>query len=417
MVDARMADRVVELERALSLAREEQNALREALEESRQHRHERHSQISVDAPGAATATADEQRRADKDVDRWSDTRSSPESLETLTPSAHAPSSHSHDEILRQNHDLRYKLANLQDQIPTHTDTEWNDLRSRLHTTEKESQERLHQLLSLKSSISSLTRSDAQATDSELADAFNQLANRIREWVLSNFRRTKLDIADLPPGTIATLRSLTPSYESIERTDRLALYQALVSNALMQIFDEPVVLGLPDTGLRAFATNMQDDGVEYREWRRATIRVLEAREGTGSALGPGRNEALHRIAREIAQLLFTLTGVEVTQSAQAALMGVLRTAADLQRMLALQKARYQVRFFRDADTGGRLNFDERRMESVNDLDNMVDDGEVGSLNRRFIFCVFPCLEKFGDERGENTQVSNVLLKARVCCGVG
>jgi hypothetical protein len=99
------------------------------------------------------------------------------------------------------------------------------------------------------------------------------------------------------------------------------------------------------------------------------------------------------------------------------MGVLRTAADLQRMLALQKARYQVRFFRDADTGGRLNFDERRMESVNDLDNMVDDGEVGSLNRRFIFCVFPCLEKFGDERGENTQVSNVLLKARVCCGVG
>jgi hypothetical protein len=59
-----------------------------------------------------------------------------------------------------------------------------------------------------------------------------------------------------------------------------------------------------------------------------------------------------------------------------------------------------------------------MESVNDLDNMVDDdGDVDPSDRQFLFCVFPCLEKFGDEWGENSQVSNVLLKARVCCGVG
>ncbi|KAF2829878.1 hypothetical protein CC86DRAFT_453437 [Ophiobolus disseminans] len=427
-VDARMADRVGELERALSLAREEQNALREALEGARQRRlgeqgasndvQQHDDQTLQDAPvSPAIISASPER--DVESEDWSDTRSNRKSFDT--PTSRPPSSHarSHDDLLRQNHDLRYKLAHLQDQLVSqdtthrksvertllHNDVEWNDLRSRLHATEKESQERLQQLLSLKSSISSLTRSDAQVTDSELADAFDQLANRIREWVISNFRRTKLDVGDLPAGTIKALRALTPAYEAIENMDRLALYQAIVSNALMQIFEEAVVIGLSVTGplgaLRAFAQSMNLSGTEHREWRRVTVRLLESKDEVSSVLQQGKNEVLHRIREEIAHLLFTLTNANLTPNAQVALMGILNTAADLQRTLALQKAQYQVLFFHNADSVGQIGFDERRMESVNDMDSMVDDDMISS-KRQFLFCVFPCLEKSGDEWGENQE---------------
>jgi hypothetical protein len=99
-----------------------------------------------------------------------------------------------------------------------------------------------------------------------------------------------------------------------------------------------------------------------------------------------------------------------------LIAILGAAADLQRRLALQKARYQVLFFRGKDRVD-LAFDEHRMESINDLDNNTDDDTTMAGSNQFLFCVFPCLQKFGDERGENMGVRNVLLKARVCCGVG
>lgn len=441
-VDTRMADRVAELERALSLAREEQNALREALEESKRQREEdrgtsgrvyrehSHSPDSTREDLQRGATSDGGSH-DEDLDRWSDSRSSRKSLDTAN--RRPSSSHSHDDLLRQNHDLRYKLAHLQDRLVSqdaayranlehtrsHGQSDLNELRTRLHATEKESHERLQQLLSLKSSISSLTRADAQVTDSELSDAFDVLANRIREWVISNFRKTRLDVGHLPAETVRALRAVTPAYESIESTDRLALYQAIVSNEAMQIFDEPIALGLPHTGsfgaLRVFAESMENASAEYREWRRATYRLIEGNKESLTMLQRNKSEVLHRIGASISRLLCTLTSVELSSNAMSALMGILDTAADMQRTFALQKARYQVHFFRNPGSERHMAFDERGMEPVNDLDNMMDhDEDSRSTERQFMFCVFPCLEKSGDEWGNNVQVINVLRKARVCC---
>jgi hypothetical protein len=435
-VDVRMADRVAELERALVIAREEQNVLKKELEKAREHLHEeqntvqQHHQTHQDASHAPTFALTERIRDTQDHDELSGVEDNLRPLDT--PKDHHSRDQSTEDILQQNHDLRYKLARLQDQLASqeitfrnnleralsNRDGEWNELRSRLHVTEKESQERLQQLLSLKSSISSLTRSDSQTTDSELADSFTQLSNRIREWVISNFRRSKLDAGDLPVETVNALRSLTPTYELIEKTDRLALYQGLVSSALMQVFEEPLVVGLPLAGplatIRLFAEGIQDKGSEYREWRRATIRAIEKSKVCRS-LEQGKSDFLHTIAGEIAHLLFTLTSVNLTSAAQSALEAILNATADLQRTLALQKARYQVLFFHHAKSNEDSGFDDRRMESDQDLDSM--DEHDGLPERQFLFCVFPCLEKFGNEWGEDEDMGNVLLKARVCCGVG
>tara|TARA_R110002003_G_scaffold9_8_gene422 strand:+ start:10379 stop:11875 length:1497 start_codon:yes stop_codon:yes gene_type:complete len=430
-VDMRMVDRVAELERALAFAKEEQSSLREQLARMREgeqadrlandeDRHQLVQKQGIDHHNSAVeeeATSSGAEQNPKDHITL-DTR------ELLNQPA---------DIIEQNYGLRVQLAQVQEQLvlqslehrnsleraSSHSDAEWNDLRSRLHATEKESQERLQQLLSLKSSISSLTRSDSQATDRELTESFTRLANRIREWVISNYRRSKLEIGDLPTETVQALRSLTPAYETIENTDRLALYQALVSSALMQVLGEPIILSLPAPGpiaaLRLFAESIQDTGAEYSEWRRATIRAVEKSKAV-TQFQQGKVELLHSIAGEIAHVLFALTSANLSPNAHSALIAILGAAADLQRRLALQKARYQVLFFRGKDRVD-LAFDEHRMESINDLDNNTDDDTTMAGSNQFLFCVFPCLQKFGDERGENLDVRNVLLKARVCCGVG
>jgi hypothetical protein len=91
------------------------------------------------------------------------------------------------------------------------------------------------------------------------------------------------------------------------------------------------------------------------------------------------------------------------------------AADLHRVLSLQKAQYEIEFFR-TQTDTEAYFDESTMEPVNDFDAMEEDGDA-LISRKVRFCVYPCLVKYGDEYGERMEMKNILLKARVCCGVG
>jgi len=384
-VDARMAHRIADLERALAIAKEEQSLAREELSRLRQFRE-------------ADQDAIEELRAQL--------AQSASNTDTVPPAQLEERLASHEKT----HQNRIERPQ--------SNGEADDLRLRLHAAEKESQERLQQLLALKSSISSLTRMDSQITDSELAESFSQLANRVREWTVSNFRRSRLNLENLPKETEEVLSALNPLYSvNIRSTDKLALYQAIVSHSLMQIFDAPIVFGLPSSdpfaSLRPLAEHTRHLGTTYREWVRATVQVLERSEAH-SDIETEREASLHRLAGEISHILFTLTSVSLPPSAQSTLTGVLKDAVTLQRTLALQKARYQLLFFRCQDAS--MQFDERTMEAVNDVDPAVEDGADMDVDRRFLFCAFPGLIKWGDEWGEHAEMSNVLLKARVCSGV-
>ncbi|EUC48217.1 hypothetical protein COCMIDRAFT_23937 [Bipolaris oryzae ATCC 44560] len=333
-----------------------------------------------------------------------------------------------EELVRQNHELRCRVAQLEDQLmypnSARQDSDQpkspgqvGDLKLRLDAAEKESQERLQQIVSLKSSISSLTRVQSQVTDSDLVVSLSELANRVREWTISNLRRTKLNLENLPKETEETVCKLYPQYRNgVQGADKFALYQAIISTSLMPIFETPLVFGLPTSlaSIQSFSNEVQDSGPAYSEWKRATIQVLES-----SRVQPDlvreREQLLHRILGDICHLLFTLTSTTVTSSAQLALSGILKNAVDLQRTLALQKARYQLVFFRGE--GKKMYLDNRTMESINDVDSAMDDDTIMETDRTFLFCAFPGLVKHGDEWGEHDEISNVLLKARVCSGFG
>ncbi|KAJ5063302.1 hypothetical protein J3E72DRAFT_413708 [Bipolaris maydis] len=333
-----------------------------------------------------------------------------------------------EELVRQNHELRSRVAQLEDQLlylkSARQDSDRpkspgqvGDLKLRLQTAEKESQERLQQIISLKSSISSLTRAQSQATDSDLVASLSELANRVREWTISNLRRTKLNLENLPKETEETVFKLYPQYRNgIQGADKFALYQAIISTSLMPIFETPLVFGLPISlaAIQSFADEVRDSGPAFSEWKRATIQVLESSRVQPDLIRE-REQLLHRILGDVCHLFFTLTSTTVTSSAQLALSGILKNAVDFQRTLALQKARYQLLFFRSE--GKKMYLDDRTMEAINDADSTMDDDTVMETDRTFLFCAFPGLVKHGDEWGEHHEMSNILLKARVCSGFG
>jgi hypothetical protein len=413
-VDVRAGDRIAELERALALASQRQSELTEELEKSRQHsqEYEEHRrQFSGNGPRPKTPEP-------------SSTHSGP----SPRRSPHRP----REEVVKQNHELKNMVAELQEQLVAQDsayrsrldhlygsrDPEWNELAARLRHSEKESQDRLQQLLDLKHSISSLTRLDDQVTDSEIAERFDHVYHRLREWVVSNFRRAKSDFSRLDQKTAQSLHLISPAYAETNSTDRLAFYQAIVSSSLMQIFNEPICIGIPETGplatIRQLGAYIRYTGSEYREWRRTTIKALEKSEAR-HALQEEKQKLLHRLADDIQKQLYSVTSVELSPTAQASLIGILNMAADLHRVLSLQKAQYEIEFFR-AQTNTEAYFEESTMEPVNDFDAMEEDGDA-LISRKVRFCVYPCLVKYGDEYGERMDMKNILLKARVCCGVG
>lgn len=327
------------------------------------------------------------------------------------------------DLIAQNNSLRHRLAELEDQLlsqtfePQHSDSNWENLTLRLHEAEKESQARLEQLLSLKSSISTLTRSESQVSDAELAERFSQLANRVREWVVSNYRRSKLNFDGLPEASLRVLRTIKPDFRNFHAADKLAFYQAIVWRTLMRVFGDPWVFGMPDRGpfggLQDFATMLEMRGFDHREWRRVTLRLIERASSSDVSFGC-ESEQLASLASELEGLLLSMSSTEITSSGRFALTSILKAAADLQRTLCLQKAAYKVVVF-DVPGDDLLDhdhhFDHRTMEPINELEEPMDDHSGPNICRKFKFCVFPCLQKIDD------GVEHVVFRAGVCSGVG
>lgn len=396
-----------ELEKMLVAAREETAALRQELERVKQD-----AQASIEISKYQVAEAHQ--------------HTPPEAAMEVDNEALRYDHEREEDLANQNHNLRYCLAELQDRLmsqeqqdarphpsgPLRSDADWDVLTLRLHESEKESHSRLQQLLSLKYSISSLTRTDSQVSDSDLAESFSQLANRMREWVVSNYRRTRISFNDIPEMFVKMLQSIKIDYKTIGGADKLALYQAITSRVLMQIFDEPLVVGMPDqgiyAGLRIFVGGTQRTGPEYLEWRRATLGLIESAPEAETV--SWRNHELERLADQLEGIMSSISSTELTPSARSALLSIMSSAASLQRTLCLQKAEYRVVFF-DTLAGRYHHFDDRAMEPINDLDDAMDESNEPDTRREFAFCVFPCLQKLGHD------FDNVIFKARVCSGVG
>ena len=104
----------------------------------------------------------------------------------------------------------------------------------------------------------------------------------------------------------------------------------------------------------------------------------------------------------------VSGVNLTETSQGSIIGILQTAVELQKIFLTQKAEYVITLVMEPSSQNGATFDGSRMEFVN------QEEEEDTTQSKIAFFVFPVLEKYGDESGENLSVRNVLLKARVFC---
>jgi hypothetical protein len=113
-----------------------------------------------------------------------------------------------------------------------------------------------------------------------------------------------------------------------------------------------------------------------------------------------------IANEIQEIMTDVSGVSPTETSQGSIIGILQTVVELQKIFLTQKAEYVITLVMEPSFQNGATFDGSRMEFVNQ--------EEETTQSKVAFFVFPVLEKYGDESGENLSVRNVLLKARVFC---
>ena len=113
-----------------------------------------------------------------------------------------------------------------------------------------------------------------------------------------------------------------------------------------------------------------------------------------------------IANEIQEIMTDVSGVSPTETSQGSIIGILQTVVELQKIFLTQKAEYVITLVMEPSSQNGATFDGSRMEFVNQ--------EEETTQSKVAFFVFPVLEKYGNESGENLSVRNVLLKARVFC---
>jgi activating signal cointegrator complex subunit 1 len=207
--------------------------------------------------------------------------------------------------------------------------------------------------------------------------------------------------------------LVPTYESQIATTKVHLIQSLVSRLLVIAIFDNYFVGLPQeraTELRNYEQYLysitKDDG-KVNQWRSTTLVLLR---GSVEQLRPSTDAIVESIVRKINSIMDNISDADSSEARDLSLRALINNAIDLSRLLRVQKAVFKT--VMPVIEGHQINrFDAEIMEDIGGEDE-------DSLEGREIRCVtFPGMIKEGNESGEQTQLRNVIAKARVLCTLG
>lgn len=130
-----------------------------------------------------------------------------------------------------------------DRPPRQEDTDdsttrgWRDaLESQMAAKDEEIHALRSQVRGLKEWVSTSTRADGSASvsDEVFGDGWARLRNGLQNWVITNFRRAKIDLSRTDEATLKDLAELIPMYEELLAQGAKAhLLQSLISRILVQ----------------------------------------------------------------------------------------------------------------------------------------------------------------------------------------
>lgn len=285
--------------------------------------------------------------------------------------------------------------------------ERNALAEQLHAAEKEANDRRRQLLDLKQNISAITRTESQVTDSELAERMEQLFNRIRGWIVSNYRRSKLQTDTISEDAAGIIATIAPDHAALPGHAKIHLYSGIVAKITTRIVNGDFLWDLPGEGaishIRGAMEIFKDTTPAFQHWRALSMRLLRDNEGFRQRT----KELCTETADQTLPLLQEISGFAATGESRLQLYSIFEECANLALLFHMQRAYYQVQM-PPIDPSNILMFDPVTMENV----NVSEDGEMQKVQIDIV--VFPSVVKHGDEAGTNLQLRNVITKAKVFC---
>lgn len=100
-----------------------------------------------------------------------------------------------------------------------------------------------QVRGLKEWVSASTRADGTTSDEVFAAGMANLGNGLQNWVITNFRKSKIDLNKANEAALQELAELVPVYEGLAQTAKIHLLQSIVSRILVQSIFRPYFVGL------------------------------------------------------------------------------------------------------------------------------------------------------------------------------
>ncbi|KAL2131255.1 hypothetical protein VTI74DRAFT_2382 [Chaetomium olivicolor] len=289
---------------------------------------------------------------------------------------------------------------------------WEQAREGNIKRDEEIRELKAQVRGLKEWVSTSTRSDGQAqtSDEVFGEGMARLGNGLQNWVLVNFRRTRVDLSAASEDTISELARLMPMYEELASTSRIHLLQSLVSRLLVELVFDAYFVGLPAEvagqikeieGFLGSYTSSES----VNQWRSLTLAILK--KDASEKLQASMSAVIDAVISKVNTLLDSITNTRSTEARDQGLQALVTSAIELSRLLAVQKAVFKVEM-PEILPHQRIMFNPETMEDIGgeDEESLVD---------REICCVtFPGIIKRGDESGGHLQYRNVITKAKVLC---
>lgn len=269
-----------------------------------------------------------------------------------------------------------------------------------------------QLYELKRSISTATRIENQVSDSTFAQEFANLHHELQNFIVNTFRRTKVtkttqELCDSLEKVAGPQQQeyLRPMFLAFEPSMKLAALQATAVCHIMEIFDEPLLFGLPDQqewreDLRKIMKTIPAilAPSTFNKWRYLTLDAVRQSVGIEESV----HLAASRLTEKICTTLGALTDLEDLAARASSLNAIVMRAVQLSHLFRVQRAQYEFALPAPGDS-----FQSDMME-----DHSVDC-EVSTV--RTVACAtFPSIIKHGDENGDDVQLSNIVVKAKVLC---
>ncbi|KUJ18283.1 uncharacterized protein LY89DRAFT_583613 [Mollisia scopiformis] len=250
----------------------------------------------------------------------------------------------------------------------------------------------------------------QVSDEIVGEKVRGLGNGLQNWVITNFRRVKINLEKMDDDTKDQLLRLVPTYDILASSSKVHFIQSLVSRILVEHIFSAYFVGLPQEQayeLTRMEKYLSDFGRNptMNQWRSATLSIIQKE--APKKLKSETAAVVEVVMNQVNTIMDSIGDLQHTESRDQSLRSLVNNSIELARLVRVQKADFSI----------MMPCIEGHQRTMFDPDTMEDIGgeDEDTLNEREIRCVtFPGVVKAGDENGERSHLRNVVAKIRVLC---